>query len=109
MRMGEGFCERDANPQDLLVAKRPGGDQVRKRLAANQLGDQVERILDGAGLIQSNDRRVRQASRCESLAAHVLGISVRRERYPLERYLSVEQLVARSPDHAKAPCSEALE
>src|SRR5262249_55494695 len=109
MRMGESFRESDANPQDLRVAQRARGHQVRERLAVDQLGDQVERVLDGARLIQGHDRRVRQAGGGESLAAHALGTSALRERYPLDRHLTVQELIARSPDHAKAPCSQALE
>jgi hypothetical protein len=51
---------------------------------------------------------VRQAGGGESLAAHALGTSALRERYPLDSHLSVQELVARSPDHPKAACSEAL-
>ncbi len=57
--MGESARERQADLEHLLVGELAGCDQPRQGAPLDQLGDQVEGLLDHTCLIQGDDRRVR--------------------------------------------------
>ena len=64
----ERVGERDPDFEHLLVAERLGCDQLREGVAVHQLGDQVEGVVLGAGLVQGDDRGMREAGGGERLA-----------------------------------------
>ena len=73
--VGERAGERDADLEDLLVLERIGGDQPGERVAVDQLGDQVEGVVDRARLVQRDDRGMRQARGRERLARGALAVA----------------------------------
>ena len=109
VRVGESVRERDADLEHLLVVEPARGDQLRERLAVDELGDQVERLADGTRLVQGDDRRVRQPRAGERLAARALAVSVQSQRDPLDGHLAVQQLVVGAPDHPEAAGAETLD
>ncbi len=109
MRVLERPHERQADLQDLLVGELILGDQPGKRLALDQLGDQVERILVRGRLVQPHDRRVREASRDERLAPRALTVLLAGQRDALERDRAVELLVVSAPHDAEPARAETLD
>ena len=72
--------EREADLQHLLVLELVRRDQPRERVAVDELGDQVERVIVGARLVQRDDRRVREPRRGERLAGRALAVAGRAEQ-----------------------------
>ncbi len=101
--------ERDPDFDHLLVAERVVGDQLGEGVTVNQLGDQVEGVVLDAGLVQSDDRGVREAGGGERLARGALAVFAGRERNHLDGDLTVEQFVVGAPHHPEAAGAKALE
>lgn len=75
----------------------------------DQLADQVEGVPDGGGLVQGDDRRMREARGGQRLARRPLAVAVRAEQDPLKGDLAMQQLVVRAPDLPETAASESLE
>ena len=96
----------DADPDDVEVRQRAVALEVAERPPAHELGDQPPRLLVVAGLVERDDRRVREPRGGERLAlgARVLAAL---ERDALDRDGAVQALVVGEPDHAEAAAAEA--
>ncbi len=109
VRVLECARQRKADLEHLLVGERLLRDQLRERVALDQLGDQVEGAVVCARLVQRDDRRVREARRRERLAGRALTVAVRPQPNALDGHLAVQQLVVGAPDDAEAAAAELLE
>ncbi len=120
MGVSQRVSQRDPDLQQLLIREGILRHELRESAAVDELGDEIERVLIHIRLVQRDDRRMRQTRRGKRLARCALagprcatesvgGGRARRERYPLERDLTVQQLVIRPPDHTEPPSAEAFE
>ena len=109
MCVGERIGECEADLEHVLVGKRAAGDQLGECIAVDQLADQVEGVVDCAGLVQRDDRRVRQARGGQRLARRPLAVPVGTQPDPLDGDLAMQELVAGAPHLAEAAAAESLE
>ncbi len=65
-------CERHADLEQLLVAERVLCDQLRERVALDELGYEIEGVVVDVGLMQRHDRRMREACGRERLTRGAL-------------------------------------
>ena len=78
VRVRERVAQRDADQHDVAVGQRAVGAAARASVcAAHELGDQVDGVVVAAGLVERDDRRVRQPRGGQRLA---LGPRARRPR-----------------------------
>ena len=105
VRMGQRLAQRRADHHDVAVRQRPLGQQLPERRAADELGDEVARLLVGAGLVERDDARMAEARGGLRLALGALGIAVV-ERNALERDRAVQALVMGEPDRPEAARAE---
>ena len=105
----ERVGERDPDFEDLFIAQRFSRDQLGEGVALDQLGDQVEGVLLGTGLVQGDDRGMGQAGGGERLARGSLAVFAGGERDRLDGHFAVEQLVVGAPHDPEAAGTEALE
>ena len=116
MGVGERLGKARADQQDLLVLELIVGDQLGKGLPTDELGHEVEGVPVDVGLVQRDDRRVAQPCRGERLPSGALAQRqlvwqrglLGGKWYPLQRHLTMQQLVVGAPHHPEAPRAEAL-
>ena len=106
VRVLERVAQRDADPQHVAVAELALGDQLVERAPAHQLGDEVDRVVVAAGLVQRDDAGVRQPRRGERLALRARRV-LPHDADALQRDRAVQLLVVREPDDAEAARAEA--
>ncbi len=72
VRVGQRVAQRHADAEHVAVAQRTVVEEVAERVAADELGDEVDGVLVAARLVERDDRRVRQPRRGERLALGAL-------------------------------------
>ncbi len=109
MRVGQRVAQGHADQHDIAVRQRALVEQLVERVAADELGDEVDRPVVAAGLEQRDDRRVRQAGGGQRLLLGPRGGGAAGDRDPLDGDEALEALVARQPDRAEPARAELLE
>ncbi len=109
MRVFQRIDQGQADAENLLVLEFACGDQPRQRLPLHQLGDQVEGLAERAGLVEGDDRGMRQACGGLRLTCGPFAVAVGAQPDPLDGDLTVEQLIPRPPDDSETAGAEALE
>ena len=107
VRVRERVTERGADPQDVAVGQRAGLDEIGERRAADELGDEVDRLVVAARLVERDDARMLQPRGSERLALRARGDMLVVQLDPLDGDGPVQSLVVREPDDSERARAEA--